>query len=69
MKLFSQDRTELLRVEGLERHGNELMIRGRVFGSMPITARLRPEEARKLLKMLNFKLAVFLLSLPFRRSR
>lgn len=69
MKLISQDRSELLRVEALERRGNELVIRGRVFGSMPITARLAPEEARKGLKLLNFKLALFLLTLPVRRSR
>lgn len=69
MKLFSQDRTELLRVEGLEKRGNELAIRGRVFGTMPITAMLSPQEARKFLKMLSFGLVLFLLSLPFRRSR
>lgn len=69
MKLFSQDRTELLRVEGLERRGNELVIRGRVFGTMPITAMLGPEQARKCLKLLNLRLILFLLTLPFRRVR
>lgn len=69
MKLFSQDRSELLRVEALERRDNDLVIRGRVFGSMPISARLGPEEARKGLKLLNFRLVLFLLTLPFRRSR
>lgn len=68
MKLFSQDRTELLRVDALERHGNELVIRGRAFGSMPITARLGPEQARVGLRLLNFRLVLFLLTLPFRRS-
>ncbi len=69
MKLFSQDHSELLRVEGLDKRGNQLVIRGRAFGSMPITAMLGPREARKFLKLLNFKLALFLLSLPLRRSR
>lgn len=68
MKLFSPDRTELLRVEGLDRRGNALVIRGRAFGSMPITAILGPQEARKFLKLLNFRLVLFLLSLPFRPS-
>jgi hypothetical protein len=69
MRLFSQDRTELLRVEGLDKRGNELVIRGQAFGSMPITAMLGPQEVRKFLKLLNFRLVLFLLSLPFRRAR
>jgi hypothetical protein len=70
MKLYSaQDGSELLRIESIERDGNQLLIRGRAFGAMPLTARLRPEEARKGLKLLNARLALFLLTLPFRRAR
>ena len=46
----------------LERSGNELLIKGKVFGAMPMTARLTPAEARKGLKLVNFKLALFLLT-------
>jgi hypothetical protein len=69
MKLYSQDGTELMRIDSLERDGLELIIRGKVFGAMPIAAALRPEEARSGLKLLNARLAWFLLTLPFRRGR
>ncbi len=67
MKLYSQDGSELMRVESIEREGNQLLIRVKVFGAMPVTAALRPEEARGGLKLLNLRLAIFLLSFPFRR--
>jgi len=69
MKLYSQDGTELMRIDSIERDGGELLIRGKVFGAMPISATLRPEEARSGLKLLNMRLALFLLTFPFRRGR
>ena len=35
---------------------------------MPMTAKLRPEEARKGLKLIGFKLAFFLLTFLFRNT-
>ncbi len=70
MKLYSaQDGSELMRIDSIERDGNQLLIRGKAFGAMPLAARLRPEEARQGLRLLNARLALFLLTLPFRRSR
>lgn len=68
MKIYSQDGSELMDVSSIERDGNQLVIKGKIFQSMPMSARLRPEEARKGLKLLNFKLAMFLLSFLFRSS-
>ena len=62
LTLYSPDGSSLMEVEALERNGNELLIKGKVFGAMPMTARLTPAEARKGLKLLNFKLALFLLT-------
>ncbi|OGT80099.1 MAG: hypothetical protein A3H91_10125 [Gammaproteobacteria bacterium RIFCSPLOWO2_02_FULL_61_13] len=67
MKLYSQDGSELMQVESLERDGSDLVIKGKVFGSMPMSARLKPEEARKGLKLLNVRMIGFLLTLLFRR--
>jgi hypothetical protein len=53
-------------VTALDRDGNKLVIKGKVFGTMPITARLSPAEARKGLKLLNFRLLLFLLTLLLR---
>jgi hypothetical protein len=69
MKLRGPDGGELMTVTALEREGSDLVIRGRIFGAMPLTARLKPEEARRGLRLLNFKTILFLLSLPFRGQR
>lgn len=67
MKLTSADNSELMQVSALERDGNLLLIKGKIFGAMPMTAKLSPAEFRKGLGLLDFKLFVFLLTFPFRR--
>jgi hypothetical protein len=67
MKIFGQDNSELMQVTSLEREGDKLVMKGKVFGSMPMTAKLTPQEARNALKLLNFKLVVFLATFLFRR--
>jgi hypothetical protein len=64
--LYSVDNSKLMEIDKLERSGDELLIKGRVFGTMPMTARLSPSEARKGLKLLNFRLAFFLLTFLLR---
>ncbi len=68
MKLHSTDGSELLTVSSLTRDGNCLLIKGKVFGAMPMTARLGPQAARAALKLLTPRLILFLLTLPFRRG-
>jgi hypothetical protein len=67
VKILSQDGSELMDVEALERDGDDLVIKGKVFGSMPMAAKLSPSEARKGMKLLNVKLFFFLLTFLFRR--
>lgn len=69
MKLASADGGELMTVTSLERDGNCLVIRGKVFGAMPLDARMTPEAARAALKLLTPRLVWFLLTLPFRKDR
>ena len=68
MKLYAADRSELMTVSRIERDGNQLIIKGKVFGTMPMSARLRPSEARAALKLLTPGLVWFLLTLPFRKG-
>ncbi len=68
MKLYSPDKSELMDVSSIERDGNDLVIKGKVFSAMPMAARLRPEEAKKALKLVDFKTALFILTLPFRKG-
>lgn len=68
IKLHGPDSKEMMAINTLDKDGNVLIIKGKIFGTMPLTAKLYPEDARAFLKMLNFKLAWFLLTLPFRSS-
>jgi hypothetical protein len=68
MKLYGADNRELMTVNAIERDGNTLIVRGRIFGAMPMTAKLRPEEARAALKLLDFRTILFLVSLFFRKG-
>jgi hypothetical protein len=68
MKLQSTDGSELMTVTALERDGNTLVIKGKVFGAMPMNARLSPTAARAALKLLSPRILLFLLTLPFRRA-
>jgi hypothetical protein len=66
MKLKSGDGSDLMQVSALERDGDLLVIKGKIMGAMPMTAKLSPAEFRKGLGLLNLKLFFFLLSFPFR---
>jgi hypothetical protein len=68
MKLTGPDKSELIAVSALERDGHDLVIKGKVFGTMPMTARLTPEQARAALKLLDLKTILFILTLPLRRG-
>ena len=67
MKIYGQDNSELMQISSLERDGSTLLIKGKVFGSMPMTAKLTPQEGRNALKLVSLRLVLFLLTFLFRR--
>lgn len=67
-KIFDMNKSELMAISSLERDGDDLLIRGKIYGAMPMTARLRPEEARQLLRLLKPRIMLFLLTMPLRKS-
>jgi hypothetical protein len=67
MKIYGPDNNELMQITSLESEGGKLVMKGKVFGSMPLTAKLTATEARNALKLLNFKLVMFLLTFLFRK--
>ena len=69
MKIFGADKKELIAISAIERDGAELVLRGKIFGTLPMSARVTPEEARRGLKLLGWRTAIFVLSLPWRRTR
>ena len=68
MKIFGADNKELMVISAIERDGTELVLRGKIFGTLPMSARVTPEEARRGLKLFGWRTAVFALSLPWRRT-
>lgn len=68
MKLYGTDKRELMTVNGIERDGNQLVIKAKVFGTMPLTAVLTPANVREGLKLLKVRGILFLLTMPFRKS-
>jgi hypothetical protein len=67
MKLYGPDNSELMQITSLESEDGKLVMKGKVFGSMPLTAKLTGSEARNALKLLNFRLVLFLLTFLFRK--
>jgi hypothetical protein len=68
MKVYDANDQELMQVRAIEREGNVLVIRGKIFGAMPMVAKVKPAEARAALKLLDAKTIFFLLTLLFRRG-
>lgn len=66
MKIYDAQGMPLMSVKRLERDGNDLVIRGKIFDAMPIAARLTPQDARAALKLLDLKTILFLITLIFR---
>ena len=67
MTILDANDKELMTVRKIERDGNTLVIRGKIFGAMPMVAKLTPEEARAALKLLDFQTVLFLLTMLFRK--
>jgi hypothetical protein len=67
MKLLNLDESTLMEVTTLETEGSNLVIKGTILGSMPITSVLTPREARSIFKLLTPRLFFFLLTILFRR--
>lgn len=66
MIIYDGSDKELMRVRALESDGNTLVIKGKIFGAMPMSARLTPAEARSALKLLTPAKVWFLISFLFR---
>jgi len=69
MKLYGKDRRELMTVSRIERDGNELVIKAKVFGTMPMTASLTPADLREGLKLLGLRGVLFVVTMLFRGSK
>jgi len=67
--LYGPADEDLMTIRTIGREGDDLVVKGQVYGTMPMTAKLRPEQARRLFRMLGFSLVPLLFTFLFRRSR
>lgn len=67
--LYGPANEDLLVISAIEREGNSVVVKGQAYGTMPLSATLRPEQARRVFKLLKWPLIPFLLSFLFRRSK
>jgi len=68
MVIYDGQNNEMMTIRKFEQDGNDLLITGKIFGAMPMKARLRPEEARAAIKLLDFKTIFYLITLLLRPS-
>ncbi|MBW8840631.1 MAG: hypothetical protein JF608_02265 [Sphingomonadales bacterium] len=68
MRILDAQDKELMAVRKLAREGNDLVIRGKIFGAMPMVAKVTPAEARAALRLLDLKTILFILSLLCRKG-
>jgi hypothetical protein len=66
-KMLDANDKELMAIRRISGEDGNLVIRGKIFGAMPMVAKLTPSEARAALKLLDFKTFFFLLTLLFRK--
>ena len=66
MKLYTPEKSILLDVTSVQSHAQGILVSGKIMGTMPMKAILRPEELRAGLRLLTFGLFFTLLSMLFR---
>ena len=67
--LYGPAGEDLMVVRTIAREGTDVVIKGQAYGTMPLSARLSPEQARRILKMLGLSIFPLLFTLLFRRSK
>jgi len=68
MKIYGADGSELMAITAIERESSTLIVRGKIFGTMPLTAKLKPSEVRKGIRLMSWRTMWLLFTLPFRRG-
>lgn len=67
MKIYDANNQELMTVRELRAEDGALLIRGKIFGAMPMVAKLTPQEVRAGLRLLNWRTMLFLLTMLLRK--
>lgn len=68
MKIYGIDDRELMEISEVVPERDAVLLRGRIFGSMPVTAKVTPGQMRAALKLLSVRKVVCLVTLLLRRT-
>lgn len=68
MIIYSADRSKLMEIEEFSRSGSTLRFRGKIMGTMPVTAVVTPSQVRKMLLSLGLTLLLFAVTMLFRKD-
>lgn len=68
VKIYGADDKELMLVTAIDRDGGSLVVKGKIFGTMPIAMKIPPQTVRSALRMISLRTLLFTISLLFRRS-
>lgn len=60
MKLYLKDGSLILAVSSLERRGADLVLKGKITGTMPATIYIKPEEIWEARKLLSWSVVWYL---------
>ncbi|HEY2684826.1 MAG TPA: NAD(P)/FAD-dependent oxidoreductase [Steroidobacteraceae bacterium] len=66
--LYGAKNEELLVIDSLEREGDDMLIKGQAYGTMPLSARLKPDDARRMLSLTKGSMAGFVWRMFFGRK-
>jgi len=69
MKLYTPEKTVLLDITTVQPHPDGVLVTGKIMGTMPMKAIVRPEELRAGLRLLTVRLFFTLISMLFRPAR
>mgnify|MGYP000746006661 CR=1 FL=1 len=67
MRIYDANDNELMQVREIGCEDGKVVIRGKIFGAMPMVAKLTPKEARVGLRLLGFRTILKLI--PFLLKR
>ncbi|MDE2372400.1 MAG: NAD(P)/FAD-dependent oxidoreductase [Burkholderiales bacterium] len=65
--IYGGDSKEMMTIAKLERDGDNLVLKGKIYGTVPLVAVVKPAELRKGLKLLDWKLVSFVVRGLFRK--
>jgi hypothetical protein len=68
MKVYTPDKSELMVISKIERDGHNLLIHGKIMSSLPMKAVIRPDEARRGIRLIGLKTFLFLVTFLLRGS-